>query len=338
MVSCWDRQETGSWTSWKVTVPFVLPKRRVIKNFTEQRQRSSADGNFRWNPWFHVFKVAFFLSPLQKKKVLALTLTKRSEVLTNLLSPETVCTSFSGELFRFSEPEQTLNEAATRFLPHKYYSQGLLVEKFQILPGVEFSFRLCYWMQTFATRQTFQGRYHNLLIGSHDPAEGPSSGGSSVYLWNCTGRKHGNITTVTSAAAHLCHPETSPDRMWSRRARSSGSSWYLSEKTEKWVLSCLNIISLGRFDPRVTRTASLELLRNSKENIWNLNIIEAGNHLTSCHVSTCWHTVKQLTWPRCPRGLTFTCSFVEGFMSSVVLWCAASAEKCADQLNPAFLW
>lgn len=87
MVSCWDRQETGSWTSWKVTVRSVLLKRRVIKNFTGQRQRSSADVSFRWIPCFHVFKVAFF-GLLCKKKVLALTLTRRSEV---LKSPETVC-------------------------------------------------------------------------------------------------------------------------------------------------------------------------------------------------------------------------------------------------------
>lgn len=67
------------------------------------------------------------------------------------------------------------------FLNHNYYSQGLLVEKFQILPvrlnrkglRVELSYRLFYWMQRF------QRCYHNLLIGATalQNTEGPSSWG-----------------------------------------------------------------------------------------------------------------------------------------------------------------
>lgn len=65
----------------------------------------------------------------------------------------------------------------------------------------------------------------------------------------------------------------------------------LSEKTEKWVSSRLNIISLGRFDPHFTRKTPgghfYPAAALFSRNIWNPNIIEAGNHLTSWNVSTC---------------------------------------------------
>lgn len=187
---------------------------------------------------------------------------------------------------------------------------------------------------------------------------------SSVYLWNSTGRKHANITwfTSTTVAAHSCHPEmcaaTSPDRMRSHRVWSAGSPVLthvvcrpeicqirLKNEFLQSGLSCLNVISLGRFDPhftiKVRPAVFTHLLRYSTETIWNPVVREAGNHLTSRSVSTCCQTPERL---KQKKGFVTLVSTVDSL--SVLsrlpyfMWFSDvlhQLKKCAAWLNPAFL-